>query len=998
MASDWQTRHDLDKVARLASELDRVLSESNVDSLKELLGQYYDQSEVDIVSAKLTTDLNAVSTSFSNLNSALIDFNAELIGFDEDNNNLSSDLSKLKDNLHTFIGAVNTLTGDLSDLDSSLDGLSDDIFGENGLDSNLSALSAVVGDSNGGLVKGLADLGTSLSQLSRDVGGLGSSVNGLISTVGDEDSGLVKGLNDLNDDVFGEGGLSDDIFGEDGLSDQLSALDSAINDNNTGLAVQVNGLDNRVFGTGGLSDSIFGTNGLASRITTAEGGLSELVDSLNVLSDFLSVFEDELGDFEDELAENNIDSSELNSVIVSLVGAITIVKSNVSTVEGNLDDVSDSFDNVKSNLYGTKTVNGETVPKEPTDTASSDSLRGHLTTLKDTTVPAVQTTLYGGGNNSPTNPSANSVIGKANAVKADLYGTKTVNGQTVPKEPSDTASSNSLSGHLTTLKDTTIPAVQVEIFGADNQGNPLNSTNYSDSSLLGRADTVNEDIYGDGENKEGVLSEINTMQTVTIPAVDGVAQSAKSSVNTVKSDLYGTKTVNGQTVPREPTDTAGTGSVKANLNKVKDTDIPTLNNIAYGGENGTGTLANPAEGSLLGDVYDVDTGLGKAHTHIGNLQTQMYGGGDNSFASPTSTSVKGLIDTANGAIADVQGDIGTVPSGQTLQGQIDDLGEGIEEYSYSHSHFLNNVVRLFPLIAEETSLPIKEGTLREVPDDYPYLYAYVNRSHTYNGQTVNSERYYQVELDSNLKYLWTPMQQVADAFIDSELYVWISLWFLQQNELIPSNQIIDNSNYTNIDKYPYYDDFNPLTQKHWNTKINERLGEKSRADSSDYVLVYEPSMATNGISIKVYANDYEVYIKYSGAPISGIANNSSLIIDVIPNNYRPISGYEYNLISHNAPNIIGAVIDSGAVYIINRSGSSYSGTVYGSVRYPRKSLFDVVRFLDLWGDDDIIQKGDTTEFTIFAHDKNMNDITNKTILLFADDHKGDDSYGNSNGM
>ena len=629
MSYDYQLRKDINRVITFLNNLEKIEDDDSILALlKEELGKYYDSSEVDVVTGKLNDDLTELHSSLGDLTDGLVEFNGELIAFDESNTNLKGDLSKLKQNLQKFTAAVNKLKVDLKGLDEKSDEFGEDLWGEGGLDERLTSLGVKIGN---------------------------------------DDSGLVKGLNDLTD---GLDQLEDDVFGTNGLSSQLSALEGTINNPTTGLAAQLTGLDSRVFGANGLSESIFGANGLASRIGAAEGGLSNLTDSLDTLVDFLTNFEGTLDDFEEALEEDsNIDTSELNSSITALLGLIAGVKNDVDVVDGNLTDVSDSFNGVKSNLYGTKTVtiDGETVtvPKDPSDSPSSTSLRGHLDTLKDTTVPAVQNTLYGGSGNSPDNPSSTSLMGKTNAVKADLYGTKTVGGQTVPREPSE-ASSTSFKTTVTTLRDTTVPAVQGEIFGTDSQGNPLNSTNYSDDSILGKSDEL-------------------------------------------KSDMYGTKTVNGQTVPKEKTDTPDANSVKGLINKVDDD----INNQTTG--------LNVKVTGLEGNIDTVSDGLDTANGHIGTIQTQMYGGSDYSMNNPADGSLKKKIDTAEGNIETVQTDIGTVnvDANSNLQNQINMIISLFNEI-------------LFP-IPEVDSLPIYDGygqnivqvttppsTKHEVPQDYNY--------------------------------------------------------------------------------------------------------------------------------------------------------------------------------------------------------------------------------------------------------------------------------------
>ena len=838
MSYDYQLRKDINRVITFLNNLEKIEDDDSILALlKEELGKYYDSSEVDVVTGKLNDDLTELHSSLGDLTDGLVEFNGELIAFDESNTNLKGDLSKLKQNLQKFTAAVNKLKVDLKGLDEKSDEFDEDLWGEGGLDERLTSLGVKIGNDDSGLVKGLNDLTDGLSKLENDVfgtNGLSSSVSGLSAALGSDKSGLIKDLNELDaytkefyDDVygtnglstqlstlegvinnpttglaaqvtgldnrvFGTGGLSDNVFGTNGLSSQLSTLEGIINNPTTGLAAQLTGLDSRVFGANGLSESIFGTNGLASRIGTAEGGLSNLTDSLDTLVEFLTNFEGTLDDFEEALEEDsNIDTSELNSSITALLGLIAGVKKDVDVVDGNLTDVSNSFDGVKSNLYGTKTVtiDGQsvTVPKDPTDSPSSTSLRGHLDTLKDTTVPAVQNTLYGGSGNSPDNPSSTSLMGKTNAVKADLYGTKTVNGKTVPKEPNDTASSDSLSGHLTTLRDTTVPAVQNTLYGGE--GNSPSSP--SANSLMGKTNAVKADLYGStngvpndpsNASSNSFKTTIEHLRDTTVPEVRNAANNAQTSASNIKGDLYGTKTVNGQTVPREPSEASST-SFKTTVTTLRDTTVPAVQGEIFGTDSqgnplnstnysddsilgksdelksdmyGTKTVNGqtvpkdkndkPDDNSLRGLIKSVDedindptngldarvtglngqindsiTGIGAVNDHIGTIQTHMYGGEGHSPTSYTDGSLMGKIHTAEGNIETVQGDIGDVDRSvnSDLQNQINIIISLFNEL-------------LIP-IPEVDSLPIYDeygqnivqvttppSTKHEVPQDYNY--------------------------------------------------------------------------------------------------------------------------------------------------------------------------------------------------------------------------------------------------------------------------------------
>lgn len=657
MADEYQLRKDIDEL--------KLKVESVGITTNEAYNKAVDKLDVDL--GVLYDDLTVFSGTLVGLKGSLIDFNAELISFDEDNNNLATDLDKLRDNLHLFLEAVNTLSSDVSDLDDSLTNLDEDLFGEEGLDSVLTALSVVVGDNNSGLVKGLNDLDANLTSLDNQVfgnNGLDDQLTNLAVVIGDNNSGLVKGLSDLEGNL---NSLDNSVFGSNGLSSNVTRLSNTIGNNNSGLVKELNDLSGSVTS---LDNSVFGNNGLSSRLSTVETSLSnvsngltstdtdlkKLVYSLDKLSDYLTSFEGSLEELEDELeADPNIDTSKLNSNIVALFGAIGEVKNNVSTVEtdmygtgsssnpssgsllsemstakSNITSANNSINNVKTDLYG---ANGTA------SNPANNSLKKNLQT--------VQTTV--GNSNSGLVKELNDTSSSINNVENDLYG---ANGT------ASNPANNSLKKNLNTLKNTTVPAVETALYGDGTASNP------SANSTMGKVNAVKTELYGsngtaaqpaDGSLKKNLV----TLKDTTVPAVSNTATAAQTAVNTVKTDLYGTGTANN---PQS-------GSVKANINKVKNTDIPAVQNIIYG----NGTESNPEEGSLLDTVDKVDTGITTAKGHIDTIQTKMYKGenGTGTINNPangtvmkqTNTAITQIGDSNSGLIKDInvaKSDIQTV--------------------------------------------------------------------------------------------------------------------------------------------------------------------------------------------------------------------------------------------------------------------------------------------------------------------------------------------------
>ena len=111
---------------------------------------------------------------------------------------------------------------------------------------------------------------------------------------------------------------------------------------------------------------------------------------------------------------------------------------------------------------------------------------------------------------------------------------------------------------------------------------------------------------------------------------------------------------------------------------------------------------------------------------------------------------------------------------------------------------------------------------------------------------------------------------------------------------------------------------------------------------------HRQTITGKGVTVKVYSNDFNVYIKYSGTAHELPSDTNYAFTTSIQDEYRPKIGYEYGLITHTpSSNVFGAVSSTGNVYIINRitasnwitSNGRYTidFSVQGSITYPLKS-------------------------------------------------------------
>ena len=89
----------------------------------------------------------------------------------------------------------------------------------------------------------------------------------------------------------------------------------------------------------------------------------------------------------------------------------------------------------------------------------------------------------------------------------------------------------------------------------------------------------------------------------------------------------------------------------------------------------------------------------------------------------------------------------------------------------------------------------------------------------------------------------------------------------------------------------------------------------------------------SGVTVKVYSDGLSVFVTFNGT--ATMTANANKVIGSINSAYAPSSNYVYSHITHASLDILGAVHNSGDVYIINKSSATKT-PVYGAIYYPLK--------------------------------------------------------------
>lgn len=78
MSDAYQTRRDIDRVIRLANDLEYLFEKNGVKTLGEFMSKYYDASDVDVQNHKINSDINDVSDAIGDVSDALDDVDAKV--------------------------------------------------------------------------------------------------------------------------------------------------------------------------------------------------------------------------------------------------------------------------------------------------------------------------------------------------------------------------------------------------------------------------------------------------------------------------------------------------------------------------------------------------------------------------------------------------------------------------------------------------------------------------------------------------------------------------------------------------------------------------------------------------------------------------------------------------------------------------------------------------------------------------------------------------------
>ena len=231
----------------------------------------------------------------------------------------------------------------------------------------------------------------------------------------------------------------------------------------------------------------------------------------------------------------------------------TTVGDNSGGLVKDLNDTSASIGNVKTDLYGNGTASSP----------QAGSVKANVTAVKNTVGDSTQGLVK----------ELNDAQSNISTVQDDIYGDGTNQGVIADlSDLNDTITGTG--GVLETVGEVNsgISSVKGTLYGSGTNNSPSNP---SADSVIGKANAIKNDLYGTGGTASqpstgSVKGNINKVVSQDIPNVNNAITNVDTKADNVKKDLYGTKTVNGQTVPKEKTDTPDSNSVKGLINKVDD--------------------------------------------------------------------------------------------------------------------------------------------------------------------------------------------------------------------------------------------------------------------------------------------------------------------------------------------------------------------------------------------------------------------------------------------
>lgn len=122
--------------------------------------------------------------------------------------------------------------------------------------------------------------------------------------------------------------------------------------------------------------------------------------------------------------------------------------------------------------------------------------------------------------------------------------------------------------------------------------------------------------------------------------------------------------------------------------------------------------------------------------------------------------------------------------------------------------------------------------------------------------------------------------------------------------------------------------------------------ELVRDELMSMITQYEPSntfslsnfkevdgFVSSGVTVKVYSDGLSVFVTFNGT--ASMTANGNKVIGSINSAYAPSSEYVYSHLTHTSLDVLGAIYNSGGVFIINKSSATRS-PVYGAIYYPLK--------------------------------------------------------------
>ena len=89
----------------------------------------------------------------------------------------------------------------------------------------------------------------------------------------------------------------------------------------------------------------------------------------------------------------------------------------------------------------------------------------------------------------------------------------------------------------------------------------------------------------------------------------------------------------------------------------------------------------------------------------------------------------------------------------------------------------------------------------------------------------------------------------------------------------------------------------------------------------------------SGVTVKVYSDGLSVFVTFNGT--ATITANANKVIGSINSAYAPSSEYAYSHLTHTSLDVLGAIYNGGAVFIINKS-SATKAPVFGAIYCPLK--------------------------------------------------------------